>query len=349
VSSHRKEHARHFDRRVDAQRWIDEQTAAIVTGQYVDPKAGRMIVRAYAAAWQRSQVGRIRTLENADTALRVHILPRLGDLPLASVTRSDVQALVKAMETTGRESGTIRLTYKVAARLFADAVDDRKIPMSPCRKVTLPRADDVEIHPPTVEQVTAAAKAVGEPYRALVVTLAGTGVRIAEALALRVSDVDFLRRTLRVERQRVRGGGITPPKTAKSARSVPLAQVVVDELAAHLADREAISEWLSTDEDGQPLDYNAWSNIWRRSRTGLRTHDLRHFTASALIAGGASVKLVQTVLGHSSAVVTLKTYAHLWPGDDERTRGVIEATLGVLRTPGGLTDQESDVVAGQDG
>jgi integrase len=96
------------------------------------------------------------------------------------------------------------------------------------------------------------------------------------------------------------------------------------------------------------LDYNAWSNIWRRSRTGLRTHDLRHFTASALIAGGASVKLVQTVLGHSSAVVTLKTYAHLWPGGDERTRGVIEA-LAVLRTPGGLTDQEKDVVAGQDG
>jgi hypothetical protein len=60
------------------------------------------------------------------------------------------------------------------------------------------------------------------------------------------------------------------------------------------------------------------------------------------------VRLVQTVLGHSSAAVTLKTYAHLCPVDDERTKGVIEATLGVLRTPGGLTDQETGVAAGQD-
>jgi site-specific recombinase XerD len=87
----------------------------------------------------------------------------------------------------------------------------------------------------------------------------------------------------------------------------------------------------------------------KAAKTGLHTHDLRHFTASALIAGGASVTLVQTLLGHSSAIVTLSGYSHLWPGDDERTRGVIEATLGVLRTPGGLSDQEADVVAGQDG
>jgi hypothetical protein len=79
------------------------------------------------------------------------------------------------------------------------------------------------------------------------------------------------------------------------------------------------------------------------------THDRRHFTASALVAGGASVKLVQSVLGHASAVITLRTYAQLWRGDDERTRVAIESTLGVLRTPGGLTDQETGVVAGQDG
>jgi hypothetical protein len=62
-----KEHARHFDRRVDAQRWLDEQTAAIVTGQYVHPKAGRVTVREYAVLWERSQVGRTRTLEIRDS------------------------------------------------------------------------------------------------------------------------------------------------------------------------------------------------------------------------------------------------------------------------------------------
>jgi integrase len=56
-------------------------------------------------------------------------------------------------------------------------------------------------------------------------------------------------------------------------------------------------------------------------------HALRHFYASALIAGGASVRQVQRVLGHASAVVTLRTYAHLWPGDDGRTRSILDAVL----------------------
>src|ERR1035437_1706141 len=47
-----KEHARHFGRKVDAQRWIDETTAAVVTGQYVDPNAGRVTVREYAEQWR---------------------------------------------------------------------------------------------------------------------------------------------------------------------------------------------------------------------------------------------------------------------------------------------------------
>jgi len=68
-------------------------------------------------------------------------------------------------------------------------------------------------------------------------------------------------------------------------------------------------------------------------------HGLRHFYASALIYGGASVKQVQERLGHASAVITLETYSHLWPGDDDRTRDVMDAALlpvaDSLRTAGG--------------
>jgi integrase len=60
-------------------------------------------------------------------------------------------------------------------------------------------------------------------------------------------------------------------------------------------------------------------------RVGL--HALRHFYASALIRHGESVKVVQKRLGHSSAVVTLDTYAHLWPDSDYRTRDAVEAAL----------------------
>ena len=62
----------------------------------------------------------------------------------------------------------------------------------------------------------------------------------------------------------------------------------------------------------------------------LTSHSFRHFAASALISGGASVKQVQTFLGHASAVITPRTYAHMWPGDEDRTRNVFDAALSPL-------------------
>ena len=81
----------------------------------------------------------------------------------------------------------------------------------------------------------------------------------------------------------------------------------------------------------------------------MSTHDFRHFFASALIAGGASVGQVQAVLGHQSAMVTLRTYAHLWPGDEDRTRAVIDETLTVLRTTCGPEAPDAASAAGQSG
>ena len=59
------------------------------------------------------------------------------------------------------------------------------------------------------------------------------------------------------------------------------------------------------------------------------------------------MKQVQAFLGHASAVITLRTYAHLWPGDDDRTRSVMDATLDVLRTGCGPSDSAAGIAAGQ--
>jgi integrase len=63
---------------------------------------------------------------------------------------------------------------------------------------------------------------------------------------------------------------------------------------------------------------------WRtaRDRAGIsfRLHDLRHFFASGLIRAGCDVVTVQRALGHASAATTLRTYSHLWPDANDRTR-----------------------------
>src|SRR3954465_7397150 len=77
-----KEHARHFERKVDAQRWLDEVTASVLTGQYVDPRAGKVTFAEYAAIWQAQQIHRANTATAIDTSLRVHVIPRFGDRPI---------------------------------------------------------------------------------------------------------------------------------------------------------------------------------------------------------------------------------------------------------------------------
>jgi integrase len=127
--------------------------------------------------------------------------------------------------------------------------------------------------------------------------------------------------------------------------------VVVDELAAHLAAYPSDGPLFALGT-GKPLAYRTWRAIWDRAAEveakaredaagkvrphvdtvplDVDTHQLRHFYASALIAGGASVKVVQKRLGHASAVITLNTYGHLWPGDDDLTRDVMDSAFAIL-------------------
>lgn len=341
-----REHARHFERKVDAQAWLDEQTARIVRGEWADPRAGRELLSAYAARWQSIQVSSPGTARIVDNALRLHILPRLGGQRIANVRRSDVQAFVKWLET--REvrpatdsgsartlsAGSVRNIYEVLVRVMDAAVEDRVIAISPCRRIALPKDHDDEIGVPTLEEIERVRGVLGERWQAITVVLAGSGLRVGELLGLRLSDVDFLRRTIRVERQRLQSNQIAPLKSKSSRRTVPVGQIVIDALAAHLATYPSTDEALFVDEVRGPLTYRRWkrllSGAGKAAGVVVTSHSFRHFAASALISGGASVKQVQTFLGHASAVITLRTYAHLWPGDEDRTRNVLDAALGPL-------------------
>jgi len=163
-------------------------------------------------------------------------------------------------------------------------------------------------------------------------------MRQVECFGLTVDRVDFLRRTVRVDRQLVtvnrRPPFLSPPKTLASVRTVPLPQVVVDVLAAHLAAFPAPAEGLVFVTDaGPPIGPSAFGHVWRAAAkaagapVGTGFHELRHFYASLLIRHGESVKTVQARLGHASASETLDTFFHLWPDSDDRTRAAVDGVL----------------------
>jgi len=337
-----KEHAHHFDRRVDAQRWIDETTASVVTGQYVDPKAGRVTVREYAEQWRASQVHREGTVVQVEGILRRHVYPVLGDRPLASVLPSDVQSLVKRLSTIPRTGSrkplapaTVGVAHRVLSAIFKSAVADRRLASSPCVGTRLPKVEKRKVEPISTEQVRALVAAIPERYRGLVLLTVGTGMRQGEVFGLTLDRVDFLRRTLTVDRQLVGISGrvpfFGPPKTPASVRVIPLPTVIVDGLAAHLAAFPA-EDLIFTNESGDMIRRSNFGTMWRRvtksvDLEGLHFHDLRHYYASLLIRHGESVKTVQARLGHANAAETLDTYSHLWPDSDDRTREAVDLVL----------------------
>lgn len=332
-----KEHARHFKRQTDAKRWLDEVTASVLTGMYVDPRAGRMTFREYAEHWRSIQVHRPTTAEVVERVLRRRIYPTIGDRPLSSIKPSEIQALVKSWDIA---PATVQVTYSYVATIFKAAVLDKRVAESPCRGIKLPEVVKEQVVPMTTDQVHAIIEAMPERYRAMVVLAAGTGMRQGEVFGLTLGQVRFLERELHVDRQLVAVSGrapvFGPPKTRSSRRTIPLPNVVVEALARHVEVFPPVEgEPIFTGSDGQRLRRSAFGEVWRKATRAagverVTFHGLRHYYASLLIRHGESVKVVQARLGHKSADETLNTYAHLWPDADDRTREAVDSRLGIL-------------------
>lgn len=343
-----REHAQGFARKVDAQRWLNEVTAAVVTGQYVDPKAGQVSFRDYAERWRKMQVQRPSSRAHVETMLRRHAYPRLGDRCLSSILPSDIQAWIKGLELA---PATVGVIHGIVSTVMKAAIRDRRIASNPCDGTKLPKVQRKQIVPLTTEQVSAVRDALPRQLQALVTLAAGTGMRQGECFGLTVDRVRFLERTVTVDRQLVtvqgQGSTLAPPKTRASNRTIPLPQVVVDALAAHLAEFPTDSDGLLFTLAGKPITRSVFGHKWRaavataRIPDGTGLHALRHYYASLLIRHGESVKTVQSRLGHASAVETLDTYSHLWPDSDDRTRDAIDSVLGspadALRTEAAQT------------
>jgi integrase len=337
-----RERAKHFDRRVDAERWLDQMRGQLAAGAWVDPSLGRTTFGEWAQQWHATQPHhRPSTRQQIDSHLRNHLLPAFGTRPIASIRPTEIRSFVADLSTKLAPT-TTETVYRWLSAIFSSAVEDGMIRQSPCRSVKLPdkHQRDRRVVPISVETMWALADAAPERHRALIVSAAGTGVRQGEALGLTVDRVDFLRRSLTVDRQLVTVAGsrptFGPPKTKRSERVIPLPDVVLETLAAHL-------ERFGTGEDGlifpngngEPMARNRFGEMWRATTRragieGVRFHDLRHLYASMLIRHGESVKVVQSRLGHASAVETLDVYGHLWPDDDDRTRSAVDTALGNL-------------------
>lgn len=337
-----REHARHFVLKRDAQRWINEVTASVITGQYVDPRAGRETWSVWVKSWMARQSWAEGTVEAATTA--VESVPWV-DQSIRSVKPSHVQGWVSGEVKRGLAASTVKTRLNYVQMAFRAAVSDRVIPASPAADIKAPRArrQDAAMKILTIGQTRTVLDEAGD-FRPFVEVCLFAGLRLGEAAGLQLGDVNFLARSIRVERQ-VQGSTIktartVPPKYG-SERTIFVPNALIETIAAHVSERRItdLAEPLFTNPLGALWNRNSAGEQWRRIRTTAKLsddftlHALRHTYASNLIASGCDVVTVQRALGHSQPSITLNVYSHLWPSAEDRTRAATATFMEEIAAP----------------
>lgn len=335
-----KEHARHFDRKADAQRWLDQVTSDLVRGTYVDPKAGQLRFGTFAAEWLAAQTFDVSTHEAVGLRLRVHILPTFGKLELKAIRPSTVQAWLRDRQAHCAATH-VRVLLANLSTILSAAVDDGLLARNPCdsRSVRAPKVEQNLVVPWTADQVAAVVDAHPERYQAVPVVAAGCGLRQGEVFGIRVEDVDFLRRKVLV-RQQVKivesRPVIAPPKGGKT-REVPLPDAVAEAIAEQVRRfPSGESGLVFVSREHKPLVRTYYNpHIWKKALRSAGVdptrengmHALRHFYASVLLDAGESIRALADYLGHSDPGFTLRVYTHLMPSSEDRARAAMDRAL----------------------
>lgn len=320
-----REHTRAFERKADAQKWLDAQMAALLRGDHIAPRDARLTVGEWCDKWLAGYgTRRASTVRQAEVHIRV-IKAHFGAVPMSAVRPSDVRAWTVALKKEGRADSYIYALYSRLSQLFTDAVHDGIVARNPCSRRTSPGMGKQRPYVATTRQVWALYDAVPAGVRPAILLGAHAGLRLAEAAALRVTDVDFASGLVTPSVQWVD----EPLKSDTSRRPIPIPA----EMARLLAEAIPLGNGTHIVSDlwGDPGGPWTIERAVRAARSGVglpdgfRFHDLRHYFASLLIASGLDVKVVQARLRHASAKTTLDTYGHLWPDRDNTSRAAVAA------------------------
>lgn len=339
-----------FNRVGEAKGWLAQQTVSIAEGTHVDPRLGRVKFSEFFDKFLDSSEIRLTTRDRYERHARLYVLPYFGNRRLSSITPTDVRAWKTDLTKRGIGASTIVSALRLLKTAFNRAVADELIGRSPAKNVENPNAD-----PPggmrvlEAEQVSRLARVVDERYRALILTLATRGLRIGEAAALRVGDVDLMRARLTVSKTLTEvAGRLTegPPKTAAGIRSLSLPAFLRDTLTEHVATFSAPSDpnaFVFSMGEGGPIRPNNFRKrvfapavLEAGLDVDLTPHDLRDTAATLAFAAGASVKEVSNMLGHSNPAVTLNRYTGVLESMSAKTDEALDAAFRDPATARGI-------------
>ena len=285
---------------------------------------------------------RPKTLRTYSDLVRKHIAPAVGEVPLGKLSPQKVREFLNAKLESGLSPRTVKHLLVTLRGALGVAIKDGQIPRNVAALVDPPRAPRPEVQAFAPDEARAFLDAVrGDRLEAVYTVAVAVGMRQGEILGLKWTDVNLETGilTVRAALQRVDKKLVqVEPKSAKSHRQVNLPAACLNALTRHKGKQDeerlwAGSRWqetgyVFTTRVGTPMDardlLRGYYRITRpKTKPGqepvklpfpsIRFHDLRHSTATILLAQGVPARYITELLGHSQVSFTMQTYAHVLP------------------------------------
>jgi integrase len=298
----------------------------------------RMLVADWLQQWLSLTAAEVRpiTAERYESAVRLYLTPALGNIRLRDLSPAHIQAAFSTWAAGGRHRGSgglarstlglLRKTLHAALQRALELELLGRHPMEPLRR-RLPNGRAPEAKAIDGDAALLLLEQITGTYRPAVLLAVACGLRRGEIVALKWRNVhlDAAAVTIAESTVPLRRGIYTGQTKSGRTRTIAMPAFVAAELRQH---RLAMAERLLflgvrlgedhpvvAHEDGRPVNPMVLT-AWCRRQFG-KLHGLRHSHASQLLGAGVNIKAVSSRLGHSSAALTLSTYAHLLPGADQ--------------------------------
>ncbi len=272
----------------------------------------------------------------------LHVVPRIGRVPLRHLRPDHLERLYADLRADGRADGsgglddkTVLEIHTILRRALDDALRRGMICTNPATVAHAPKRRPLASAASrawNAQQLRAFLESIADSrFHAALWLAANTGMRRGELLGLRCGEVDLEAGRLSVNRSLVSVGyqlHETRGKTRTARRSIDLDDRTVAVLADWRRRRQAEDERFDPEDadayvfarpDGSPTHPQVLSDMFNKlvARSGLpriRLHDLRHTHATLLLKAGVPITVVSERLGHSTPGFTMATYQHVLPG-----------------------------------
>ncbi len=277
-----------------------------------------------------------RTVDN-------HIIPNLGNIRLSALKKHQIQELLNNIVQGGhqRTAEMVKLTLQ---QIIKQAIIEEYVYKDVTVGLSLPKKQKTEKRALTDAEKKLIQNAdLNTRERAFVDLLYYTGIRRGEALALMVSDIDFVNKKVKINKNLVMKDKISEikqsPKTEAGNREIPMPDKLFSSLKNHVTNLNSL--YLFTMQNGNLITSSSFRRFWdnildkiniaaggeKYKRKDLQEdkeklplqlianditpHMFRHTYATNLYYAGIDIKTAQTLLGHSSIQMTMDIYTHL--------------------------------------